>query len=218
MPFPVSRSQGDSTKTPEGNTPEQRARDLHAILTNLHLQSVVIVGWSQGVQDVAAYVDQFGAAGIRGVVLVDSTVSAGASGVATAPEGAAAQLRLLSLYTHNPRAATEGMMQAIIERPLSASELEQLVQDALRTPTAIGTAMLADDLFGPDRTPALAKFTMPTLVIASAASQELEGQRAMAARLPNARLEIMIDSHHAVFIDQPERFNALIRDFVAGLV
>ena len=43
------RSQGDSTKTETGNTPEQRARDLREILANRHITSAVLVGWSQGV-------------------------------------------------------------------------------------------------------------------------------------------------------------------------
>lgn len=54
------RSQGESTKTPEGDTPEQRARDLDAVLKQQKAAPIVLVGWSQGVQDVAAYVEQFG--------------------------------------------------------------------------------------------------------------------------------------------------------------
>lgn len=41
------RSQGDLTKTETGNTPEQRARDLREIITNRHITSAVLVGWSQ---------------------------------------------------------------------------------------------------------------------------------------------------------------------------
>ena len=80
------RSQGDSTKTDEGDTPEQRARDYHALLASVHAGPVVLVGWSQGVQDVAAYVDQFGTDGVKGIVLVDSTISKGAANIsATLP-------------------------------------------------------------------------------------------------------------------------------------
>jgi non-heme chloroperoxidase len=63
------RSQGKSTKTAEGDTPEQRARDLHSVIQRLELTPLVIVAWSQGVQDVAAYMDQFGTEGIRGAGL-----------------------------------------------------------------------------------------------------------------------------------------------------
>ena len=75
------RLQGNSTKTDEGDTPEQRARDYRLLLTSLHLEPVILVGWSHGVQDVAAYVDQYGTNGVKAVVLVDSTISGGASNI-----------------------------------------------------------------------------------------------------------------------------------------
>src|SRR5262249_56000732 len=47
------RSQGRSTITTQGNTPEQRAQDIRRVIQSLKLAKVVLVGWSQGVQDVA---------------------------------------------------------------------------------------------------------------------------------------------------------------------
>jgi non-heme chloroperoxidase len=65
------RSQGQSTTTPEGDTPE-RARDLHNVAEQLNLKPMVMVKWPQGVQDAAAYVDQFRTEGLEGVVLIDA--------------------------------------------------------------------------------------------------------------------------------------------------
>jgi microsomal epoxide hydrolase len=209
------RSQGDSTKTSDGDTPEQRARDLDAVLKHLKVQSFVLLGWSQGVQDVAAYVQQFGTQSLAGIVLVDSTVSHGAAAIAGSPAFAAQQLGLFALYADDPKSYTRGMMRAIIKHPLPAPEFDALVADALKTPTAIGEAMLVADLFGVDRSPALAKFDRPTLVIASGTSQELDAQKAMAAALPHGRIEVMQDAGHAVFVDQPERFDKLLAAFLA---
>jgi non-heme chloroperoxidase len=211
------RSQGDSTKVAEGVTPERRAQDLDAVMKELGLASVVLVGWSQGVQDVAAYVEAFGTASLKGVVLVDATVSAGAGSVVADASAAATQLKMLSIYCRAPKAYSEGMMRAIIKRPLTEAELERLVTDSLKTPTAIGAAMLVADLYGVDRTPALAKLNRPTLVIASATSGELEAQRAMVGRLPQGKIEVVAEAGHAVFIDQPQRFNAVLRAFLEGI-
>jgi non-heme chloroperoxidase len=63
------RSQGASTMTAEGDTPEQRAKDLDRLFARLKIQRIVLVGWSQGVQDVAAYVAAFGTADVAGLVL-----------------------------------------------------------------------------------------------------------------------------------------------------
>src|SRR5215813_5245954 len=72
-----SRSQGPSTKTTEGNSPESRAKDLEAVLTNLGITHATLVGWSQGANDVAAYLGAYGTAKVDRVVFVDSPVSWG---------------------------------------------------------------------------------------------------------------------------------------------
>ena len=211
------RSQGDSTKVAEGITPERRAQDLDAVMKALGLTSVVLVGWSQGVQDVAAYVQAFGTASLKGAVLVDTAVSSGAAGITADAPAAAGQLQMLSIYCRAPKAYSEGMMRAIIKRPLGEAELSRLVSDSMKTPTAIGAAMLVQDLFGVDRTPALAKLDRPTLVIAAATSDGLAAQRAMLGRLPQGRIEVIAEAGHAVFIDQPQRFNAILQGFLDEL-
>jgi pimeloyl-ACP methyl ester carboxylesterase len=176
-----------------------------------------LVGWSQGVQDVAAYVEQFGTQALAGIVLVDSTVSGGADAILKEPQFASQQLSLFSLYADDPSSYTRGMMRAIIKRPLPPEERDALVAEALKTPTAIGEAMLIADLFGVDRTPALARFNRPTLVIASSSSQEFDAQKAMASKLPTARIEIMENAAHAVFVDQPVQFDRLLTAFLAQI-
>jgi len=211
------RSQGDSSKTTEGDTPEQRARDLQAVLNRLHVGRRVLIGWSQGVQDVAAYVQQFGTADVDGVILVDSTISGGAPAIAAAPGFASQQLGLLPMLSQSPREYTEGMMHAVITRRLPPAEFNALVDNALKTPTAIGAAMLVADMFGVDRRGAIAKVNCPVLVIASPRSPELADQKAMAAKFHVARFEVVDQAGHAVFVDQPDRFDALVRDFLGRL-
>jgi pimeloyl-ACP methyl ester carboxylesterase len=208
------RSQGESTKTDEGDTPEQRARDYHALLNSVHAGAMVLVGWSQGVQDVASYIDQFGTGGIDAVVLVDSTISKGAANLPNTLPFAVQQLRLLPMLSDSPRDYTEGMMRAIHSKALSDPELNRLVDDALKTPTATAEAMLIADLFGRDRTVAVPKFTVPTLIVASEHSAELAQQDALAKQLPNARIVVVANAGHAVFVDQPERFESIVREFL----
>ncbi|MDQ8755015.1 alpha/beta hydrolase [Sphingosinicella sp. LHD-64] len=208
------RSQGQSTKTAEGNTPEQRAQDLHALLARLNVGRFVLVGWSQGVQDTAAYVERYGTANIEGIVLVDSPISSGAARIERAPHAAARQFGRLSAYMNAPRDYTEGMMRAVVVRPLSSAELDQLVDRALATPTATGAAMLVADLFGVDRRPALERMDKPVLIVASARSAELVDQRDMASRVADAEFHAIEDAGHAVFVDQPQQFNALLGAFL----
>ena len=50
------------------------------------MTNVVLVGWSQGVQDVAAYAAAFNGEGVSGYVLVDAAVGQGAAAAVAQPE------------------------------------------------------------------------------------------------------------------------------------
>jgi len=211
------RSQGDSTKTTTGNTPEIRAQDLHTLLERLHVQRPVLIGWSQGVQDIAAYVERYGTKDLAGIVLVDAAISDGADGTATRPQETAAQFKMFAVYQAHQREYLGGMMQAIISKPQSEGTIKRLVGTGMKTPPDIGVAMLIADMFGVNRTSAIKKIDCPTLIIAAAKSDELPRQQAPAKQIPNARIEKIEDAAHAVFIDQPDRFDELLESFVAGL-
>ncbi|HEX4706552.1 MAG TPA: alpha/beta hydrolase [Candidatus Udaeobacter sp.] len=109
------------------------------------------------------------------------------------------------------------MMQAIISKPQSEDAIEKLVGAGMKTPPDIGVAMLIADMFGVNRTPALKKIECPTLIIASAKSDELARQQTTASQIPHARFEKIDDAAHAVFLDQPDRFDELLKSFVANL-
>jgi non-heme chloroperoxidase len=200
--------------TASGNTPEGRAEDLHALLAAQRLQSPpVIVAWSQGVQDLATYVQRYGTADIAGIVFVDAAVSQGS---VAQPDVAAQQSRMMEIYRVHQREYLAGMMATIISASQPPGFLEGLINTAVMTPPAIGVEMLNAD-FSVDRWPALARIDKPTLIIASGRSGELHQQRAMAETIPRARIEVIADASHAVFLDQPERFNALVSAFLAQI-
>jgi len=211
------RSQGESTKTTSGNTPETRAQDLHSLLERLGVRRPVLIGWSQGVQDVAAYVQRFGTKDLAGIVLVDAAVSDGADGMTARPQETAEQFRMFAVYEAHQREYLGAMMHAIISKPQTDGVIEQLVRTGMKTPPDIGVAMLIADMFGVNRTSAIKKIDCPTLIIASAKSDELPRQQAATNQISNARFEKVEDAAHSVFLDQPERFEDLMKNFLTKL-
>ena len=211
------RSEGESTKTTSGNTPETRAQDLHALLDRLGVRRPVLIGWSQGVQDVAAYVEQYGTKNLAGIVLVDAAISDGADGMVARSQETAEQFKMFAVYQAHQKEYLAGMMRAIISRPQSDGVIERLISTGMKTPSDIGVGMLVADMFGVNRTPALKKIDCPTLIIASAKSGELPRQQAAANQIPHARFEKIDDAAHAVFVDQPDRFDELLKNFLASL-
>jgi len=66
------RGQGRSSKPVEGHTYQQHGRDLAALMDKLGLDNVILAGWSYGVTEQLAYLNQFGSDKLRGMVLIDS--------------------------------------------------------------------------------------------------------------------------------------------------
>jgi microsomal epoxide hydrolase len=211
------RSQGHSTITVHANTPEQRAQDIRQVMRALSLKNVVLVGWSQGVQDVASYAAAFHGEDISGYVLVDAAVGAGAVASASNAEQLQQQLERFALYEQHPREYLQGMMQAIIFSAEGRKHIDAYVAEGLRTPPDLGISMLLMDFIAVDRRPALASFNRPTLIIAAAQSDELDAMRNMSRQIKDARIETIADAGHAVFLDQPERFHDALDSFARQL-
>src|SRR5437667_3707294 len=190
---------------------------MNALLARVGVKHTRLIGGSQGVQDVAAYVERNASKDLAGIVLVDATISDGADGIAARPQETAAQFKMFGVYQAHQKEYLDGMMRAIISKPGGDEAIARLVETGMKTPADIGVAMLIADMFGVNRTPALKKIDCPTLIIASAKSDELARQQAAANQIPHARLEKIEDAAHAVFIDQPDRFDELVKSFVAKL-
>lgn len=208
------RSQGHSTILDHSNSPDHRAADIASLIKILHLRKPVIVGWSQGVQDVAAYVLAFGTGAIGGIVLVDAAVSAGAANLDA--KEAAEIFGRMPVYARSPRDYLEGMMPYIFKKPLSPSELDTIVTAALRTPSSIGVANLALDLYGKDYRPSFKRMDVPALLIVAGTAPDKNEQ--MQQPIPNATSAVVDGAGHALFYDEPTRFNDLLTRFLEDRV
>lgn len=204
------RSQGRSTILNHSNSPDDRATDIANLIKKLHLHKPVLVGWSQGVQDVAAYTLMFGTDDIGGVVFVDASVSSGAAGLDG--ESAAMTFGRMPIYVSSPRDYLEGMMPYIFKKPLSASELNAIVTAGLQTPSSIGIANLMLDFFGKDYRPAFKRINVPTLVIVAGTAQNKNEQ--LQQPIPNSTSAVVDGAGHAVFYDEPTKFNELLVKFL----
>jgi microsomal epoxide hydrolase len=173
----------------------------------LHVTQAVLVGWSQGSQDVAAYIQQFGTDSIAAVAFVDSPVAAGPSEIEVNREFSQRFFGMLALYVNHPAEYSEGMVRSMFKKPHPERNLEQVIAHSRKTPVSTGVTMLMMDMFTIDRRPALAKLNKPALVIASADSPLLEAQKRMATAIPGAQFVLIQGTGHAVFVDDPQTFD-----------
>jgi non-heme chloroperoxidase len=211
------RSQGESPKTTEGNTPEVRAQDMERLIVHLGLSRVVLVGWSQGVQDVAAYIDQFGLDKIEGLVFVDATVSAGPQEIQLHPQLSQQILGMAASLASDPKRFSQELIPQMFKKPQDASFLQQLVTDSLKTPTSTAIAMLITATFTVDRRSVLPKIARPTLIIAAKVGGLPDARAKMHASITKSRLVLLEGVGHALFVDEPTRFNEIVDDFLRAL-
>ena len=205
------RSQGDSDKVAEGNHTEQRARDVHEVIGKLGLGPVVLVAWSRGVIEALSLVEQFGTSSIRALVMVDGTL------VRTTDTAAVEQFQQQTRAMLADRKAFVAQQVPGMFRRQHGKELYDRIGSAnLKTPTPVAITLQADSM-GRDSRPAVRRVDKPSLFV----NRSGPGADAIAAilrkDLPSAQVAVMPDVGHAVFLDDPRRFNELLTNFLGTL-
>jgi pimeloyl-ACP methyl ester carboxylesterase len=203
------RSQGRSSKTPEGSYPIARGADLHSILDQLHLDQATLVCWSMAAAECAAYVDFYGTDQISGLVLVDGFV-----GNLADPQRAAGTLQYITQVQKNRRALTDSFVRSMYKKPRSEEYLKHILEESLQTPTDTAIALFVGTLAW-DGSKALAKIDKPTL-LAVTENPFMATYEKMHAAIAGSRMEVF-QSGHALFVDEPEKFNKLVEEFVGSL-
>lgn len=204
------RSQGESTQTSEGQYQASRAGDIKAVVDQLHLKPVVLVGWSLAVSEVVAYLSEFGSEGIKGVVLVDGFV-----GLDPGSPNFNGMLAYWSEFQKNRLSKTREFVSGMFVQPQTDEYLANLTATSLRMPTSTLMALVYNFILI-DYRPTLPKIDIPVLVITINAPWQ-EEMRKLQQLIPHSQLEIIPNAAHAVFVDQPEQFNSLVKKFVTTL-
>lgn len=207
------RSQGKSSVTMGDVSPEARARDLVAVLKARGIARATLVGWSQGVQDAAAYAALPDAPQLSSLVFVDALPSRGAERAAEDP-GLAQNLRFASIFLAAPKAYAQAMVGAIFAQPLGPDERAALEADVLRTPPAVGAAAMLSSLYGRDRRSAVAARCLPTLLVVASGSAAAAEAASFTAAARTAQFKVIDKAGHALFYDQPDAFNHMLEEFM----
>lgn len=205
------RSQGESDRPTYGHLPENRARDYHEVLQQLGLVKPVLVGWSMGCGELLSYVEQFGEDNVRGLVLVDGLLPARVNPDLTA--GLAAWAELLQ---RDRAAESKTVAHAMFKKPQPEAYVEQLNQAMLQVPTDTVVTLIYNMVSVSDYSKAFARIKRPTLFAYEPAMQP--NAEFLKDKLgDNLRLVRFDDDGHALFVDDPAKFNNMIDDFVKGL-
>jgi pimeloyl-[acyl-carrier protein] methyl ester esterase len=200
---------------------EQLAEDVAGIAEALELEQAIVVGWSLGAPVLWHVLSGPAADRFAGAVVVDMTprvLNDGEWQLGLSQE--ICEARRLAIRDDFPNFAI-GAGQAMFAQPVR--EEHRALADwageefARNDPAAIDA--LWSSLIEQDFRPVLSKIRQPTLVIHGAHSQLYGSDTAkyLVGALPNARAMRFDRSGHAPQLEQPDLFNATIRDFAASL-
>ena len=204
------RGQGDSEAPAGGYDYARRGRDIADLLGAVRGGPVLLVGWSLGVLDSLAYVHEYGDAALAGLVLIDNSVGENPPPVAA---------RGLPVRRGPPVAVEEArrrFVAGMFRRSPGAAYLEALTQASLATP-AYAAAALAN--YAVPRSywrEAVLGVRRPILYVVR---PRFAAQAAnLQADNPLAEYEVFDEAGHALFVDEAERFDRMMAQFIGRRV
>ena len=211
------RGQGRSSKPIEGHTYQQHGRDLAALMERLEIEEVILAGWSYGVQEQLAYVNQFGADKLKGMIVIDS-----------GPDVAGASYDEWVWYLNDDSDSysqwfTEGIVEdrqnVIVEfakwmlEDSSPENIAWVSDIANLTSGTVASTLNAtgfyldysEDLVGLDG-------KIPLLYV-TREEWKPQAERWITANTPSAQAEYL--GKHLMFWERPEEFNAILDRYLA---
>lgn len=201
------RSQGESDKAPKGNYAERRALDYKELVDGLKLSPVVLVGWSLGVTEILSYLQQFGGQTVRGVVLVDGRIG-------PVPEFD----KVFPAWMHQVQVDREkfasGFIPSMFKKPQTDAYFKKLAADSMKTPNDTAVALIYD-MMAREFWSFVGNIDRP-IYYAITPSMKAQGDR-LRTTLPAAKLELFEDAGHALFVDDADRFNKSVDEFIQAI-
>ena len=215
------RGHGDSAGAETGLTVGRLAEDVSGLADLLDLEGAIGIGWSLGASVLWRVLA--GPAGHRfaGAAVIDMTarvLNGDGWTLGLSAEVCEARSRAIA---EDFETFAAGAGAAIFAQPLgdSARPLAGWASEEFARNDGAAMGALWESLVGEDLRPLLGRIRQPTLVVHGAQSHLYGADTAghLVGALPDARAVRFERSGHAPHLEEPERFNDLIRDFAASL-
>jgi non-heme chloroperoxidase len=205
------RSQGESDKPPYGHLPETRARDYKELVDHLRLQQPVLVAWSMGCGELMKYAEQFGSDNVSGFVLVDGFLSDKPS-----PEMFAALSGWMNQLQQDRRKQADGFVRSMFRKPQTEDYLKRVIDASVQVPADTAVVLIYNMIAVKGFSGSFARINRPVLFVYQPDTQG--SADFLKSKLGDKiRLERFDDEGHALFVDNPEKFNRLLEGFLQSL-
>ena len=213
------RGHGMSDKPADDSYMDSKAwaDDIHAVIRELELRSPILSGWSYGPLVMLDYVRHYGEDEISGMNFIGGVTKLGSEDamLALTPEFLSLVPGFFSNEVQESVQAMTSLIRLCFSKEPAERDLYMMLGYNLTTPPYVRQAMLSRSFDNDDLLPTLRK----PLLITQGTSDRIVRLRAadeIRAAVPHATLVLMEGAGHAVFREEPEKFNARLRDFALG--
>jgi pimeloyl-ACP methyl ester carboxylesterase len=220
------RGHGQSEKPQHGYRISRLAADLQEFITSLDLQSVNLLGHSMGCAVIWSHWELFAGQQVSRIVLVDEPPVVVASPGWSDEQRwtAGGMMEPNDLYRFADRLAgpegvdtTREMIFSMVTSAVPETDKEWLLAVNLQFPRASAARLLVNNATQ-DWRDTIPRISVPTLIVSGRASQvPWQSQQWIHEQIAGSRLEIFEEADggsHFMFLEAPDKFNALVADFL----
>ncbi len=214
------RSQGRSSITLHGNDYTTHAADLAKVIKALELQDIVLVGWSFGCLEAWGYVKQEGTKRLKAMVSIDLSPKPLSVNPQDWVEGPLDEIAdAYNTYLVSRQGQRDFVRyyadEIMVQRELSEEEMFWIVEQSLKTPHYIASALFASGMFTNNMDEAkVVDESLPALSIIAEHWADT-AVAFMQKHFPNTKTAVL--GGHMMFWEHPEQFNKILGDFIASL-
>jgi non-heme chloroperoxidase len=205
------RSQGESDKPTYGHLPETRARDYKELVDQLGLKKPVLVGWSMACGELVKYAEQFGTDNLGGLVLVDGLLPDKLS-----PELFGYIAGWMNQLQQDRQKQVDGFVRSMYKKPQTEEYLKRVINASEQVPADTAAVLIYDMIAVKDFSPGLARVNRPMLFMYQPETQSTADFLKLKLG-DKVQLERFDGDGHALFVDDPEKFNRVLDQFLQSL-
>ncbi|MGI5171653.1 alpha/beta fold hydrolase [Spirillospora sp. CA-253888] len=216
------RGHGDSDKPEHGYRVSRLAKDLFDLLESLDLDGATLLGWSLGCPVIWSYLELFGSHRVAAAVFVEQTprqyyaVDWRYAHAACFDDAALAALQ--AQVSADPAGQDRRQLTTIMLTEPDADQRELFLAEMAKCPPRVRNAVMADHTRA-DWRDVLPTFRLPTLVLVARQDRVFDwrGPAWVGEHVPEARTVFFDNSSHALFLDEPDKFDRAVAGFHAGV-
>jgi non-heme chloroperoxidase len=205
------------TKTLEGNNYLQHGKDLRAFMDGLKLKDAVVVGWSNGCDDLYGYIRAYSMDNLSAFVCIDEMPRqiAAQKGDWADFKDVSEIAQFVNACIYDRRALMKEFVPTMMQRKMTPDEIAWAVDQGQKTPDFVAVLLAVDGTFA-DYTEEAKKIDgrIPVLYFLGEENAE-KGKGWLAKNAPHA--ETFVLAKHMMFREHPDKFNAALDAFLTKL-